>query len=162
MIGQFATIISSTRDSSKDLPDPSTRVAELLGATNLDVFVFIPVDCIFTNLGSWFYSTLVIKTIGPIIPLVLLWLWVVAATREGGIQAQKRMRTAAQFSILWIQLILPSVSTTTVQTFVCESFDDDDFLAVELTVSCSSRRHRFFWKPWAIFSLLIYPIGPLY
>jgi hypothetical protein len=60
VIGQFAAIISSTRDESEDLPDPSARLAEVMGTTNLDALMFLPVGCL-DNLGSWFYLTLLVK-----------------------------------------------------------------------------------------------------
>ena len=158
VIGQFAAIMSSTRDESEDLPDPSARLAEVMGTTNLDALMFLPVGCL-DNLGSWFYLTLLVKTTAPMIPLLLLWLWALTTDRRGGVHKGKRMQKAAHFSILWIQLILTSVSTAIVQTFVCSKFPDDEYLAVELTVSCSRQKHRLFWRPWAICALLIYPIG---
>lgn len=161
VIAQFAAIMSSTRDtkSGDSFPNPAARLAEILGAANFDAFIFLPIGCIFPTIGTRFYVILLVKTIGPIVPVVVLWTWARVGCR-GRSEMPQRFQDAAHMTILWVQLVLTSVSTTIVQTFQCTVFDDDDaYLTVELTVSCSSRQYLGIWRPYALCFLLVYPLG---
>jgi hypothetical protein len=90
--------------------------ARVLGATNLGVLRFVPLGCVMPQ--SSFYTKLEIKTIGPIIPLVLLWIRPAVHTVTGAQHVEKSAQFAAKYSLLWLELTLTSVSTTIIETFV--------------------------------------------
>lgn len=69
-------------------------------------------------------------------------------------------RFAAKYSLLWLELVLASVSTTIVETFVCEKFDGGTFyLNAELTLPCNGSRRRIGWVIYSGFALAVYPFG---
>ena len=70
MISTFAEISSATGTNSH--PEPAASFASFLGATNFDFIKLVPLEC-FTQTD--FYSKLCVKTLVPIVLLLLLWTW---------------------------------------------------------------------------------------
>ena len=69
-------------------------------------------------------------------------------------------RTAARWSLFLMEFVVSGVSTTVVQTLLCDSFDGgDQYLRVQLTLECDSSRERHFFEGYAVFMMLVYPIG---
>ena len=67
--------------------------------------------------------------------------------------------SAARFTIIFMELILTSVSKTIFQTFSCTSFDDGDYLDEQLTLPCDDSQRRLRWRYYASFCVFVYPIG---
>ena len=72
----------------------------------------------------------VIKTIGGLVPIVLLWLLPLFYAAIGR-QSASTARMAAKLSLLWAECIVSSVSTAIVQVFLCDRFDDGDYLRAQ-------------------------------
>lgn len=109
-----------------------------------------------------FYSTLVVKTVGPIVPIALLWARpaIHAITDTAKERTGQSARFAAKYSLLWLELIVASVSTTIIETcHTCHRFDDSYFLNVQLTTPCDRSPKRVAWVAYAYFSVGVYPIG---
>ena len=81
---------------------------------NFDVLAVVPVDCMF---ASSFYTKLTLKTVGPIGLVVVVWLYPLSHLAMGE-PYEKAARDAAHVSLLFLELILPTVSTTVAQTLV--------------------------------------------
>ena len=138
--------------------DPAGAFASFIGVTNLNFFSLVPVGCVFSEVT--FYTKLLVKTIGPIVPLVLLWARPVGHIFTGN-RARREQSSlfAAKFSLLWLELVLTSVSTTIVETFVCSEFDDGAFLAAQMTIACDGSPRRVSWMIYSWCALFIYPFG---
>ena len=132
-----------------------------------------------------FYSKLVAKTAGPVMPLALLWAWpaVCAIRGAGKTKLEHCTRFAAKFSLLWLELILTSVSTTIIETFVslylpnyrgmgnlcpinkcilwqvCSGYDGEYFLNAQMTLRCDGSPRRNAWLVFAGLAVGVYPLG---
>ena len=156
-VSQFSVISSSNGDAGA-YPEPAASFAAALGVSNLDVLGFVPVNCIWPH--TTFYHKLFVKTVGPLVPLVLLWMLPFSKAIRGitGEAYDKAWQLAAQLSLLWIELVLTSVSTTIVQTLVCDDFDDGRYLRAQLVLPCRGA-NRDFWVGYSIAMVLLYPVG---
>ena len=140
--------------------EPAATFARSLGVANFDVLGFLPMNCVLPE--SSFYTKLLIKTVAPIVPLALLWSRPLAYTFTGAHETRRlaSLHLAAKMSLVWLELILPSVSTTIIETFVCSEFDDDMFyLNAQLTIPCNGSSRRVMWLALAGFAVAIYPVG---
>ena len=133
----------------------------MLGVANFQVIDLIPIGCVLPE--ATFYSKLVAKTVGPIVPVALLWAWPAFCAITGAVKEkqERSARFAAKLSLLWLELTLASVSTTIIETFVCQQFDGEFFLNAELTLSCdgSKSSKRSLWIVYASLAAGVYPIG---
>ena len=100
----------------------------------------------------------VIKTIGGLVPIVLLWLLPLFYAAIGR-QSASTARMAAKLSLLWAECIVSSVSTAIVQVFLCDRFDDGDYLRAQLNLPCDNSPRRRKFVAFAISMLALYPIG---
>ena len=101
-----------------------------------------------------FYQKLVVKTVGPALVLVLLWLKPLVDGKASSSQL------ASKLSLLWLELIYTSVSTTIFETFACDEFDGEQlYLRVELTLACDGSPVRRGWVIYATFMLFVYCLG---
>jgi len=156
VIAEFATISESTGESSGTYPEPAKSLAGVLDTTNLNLLNFITLDCIAPS--ATFYGNLKIKTIAPLVPLVLLWL----PSLTGRLRCKDTVtsdRRAAGFSVLWLVIILPSTASTIFSAFVCDSFEDGFFLRADLVLPCNDGQNRRFNVLWAGLMTLLYPVG---
>ena len=152
---QFS-VVTNVAESTQ-FPEPARSVVGGLGIFNLDFLSYVPAECVYPN--SDFYTKLLVKTIGPLIVAVGLW----AVPLVHLIQDDKRgfrvsAQTAASRTNLFLELILPSISTTISEAFYCEKFDGDRFLRAQLTQSCESSE----WQSWAVYAglfIIVFPIG---
>ena len=119
----------------------------------------VPMRCVLPE--STFYTKLLIQTIGPLVPITLLWGRHVAHKLGGTKQKQKESsHFAAKYSLLWLELVLTSVSTTIVSTFSCSQFDRGAlFLSEQLSLPCNNSRRRTAWVLYAWLAVLAYPLG---
>ena len=135
-----------------------------LGFTNLDFLTYVPAECVHPE--STFYTKLVIKTIGPIIICALLWLPVLCVLvlklhqnvrdkrntrRKDKLDEQLvRFRTSAiSVSLLFLEISLPSISSTIAQAFMCEEIGGERYLSAHLTMSCEPSSNRVWWESYA-------------
>ena len=98
--------------------EPANTVAGSLGLANLDVLKFVPAVCAYP--GVTFYNTLVIKTVVPLAVIALLWTRPLIYAVRSKPYAHPG-QGAARISLLWMELVYVSVSTTIIQCFVCEN-----------------------------------------
>ena len=113
-----------------------------------------------------------LKTVAPIVICMGLWLVPLKRWTTGDKPWPPAARMAAKRSLILLELALPSVTTTIVQTFMCDSYgsEEDRFLRAQLTLRCngftddddyqseeSDRRKLFVSYAWAMF--VVYPIG---
>ena len=85
---------------------------------------YVPAECVVKQTD--FYTALALKTIGPMVVIALLWtkpLLYFVAGRKDAVQAASQDATA--WSMLLLELCLPSVSTQISETFVCEHFQGE-------------------------------------
>ena len=169
---QYSTVTTSSGESG--YPEPAESFVNALSFSNLQFLSYVPAECIF--LGSNFYTKLVIKTVGPLIVCALLWLPVLClfikklrlkSSRKRDAKAEQALQkelqeyrtSAITYSMLFLELILPSVSTTIAQTFECEELGEKQWLRAQLTLSCKgTRAGRSGWKAYATFMAVLFPV----
>ena len=155
VLSEFS-MISSSSGSGGTYPDPAKALAGFLGVTNLQIFRFVPLGCLLH--GAGFYTKLLLKTLGPIMIILLMCMWPLSAIALRT-PYEEDARTTARLGLLFLELVLPSVSTTIIETFVCQDFDDGSFLRAQLTLQCNASANRKYWVSYASVMLIIYPIG---
>ena len=64
--------------------------------------------------GMDYYDTLLFKTLGPLAIAALLWVWPLSKAVRGKPNTGA-CYTAAKLSLVWLELVLVSVSTTIMQ-----------------------------------------------
>ena len=155
VISQFSSISGNTGEKRK-YPQPAATAAEVLGVSNIEVFSFVSLRCMMPD--THFYTTLLIKTVGPFVVLALLWTYPLFC-----FMIRKPSRSAWNFSARWslvfLEVIVSATTTAIVQTLACDEFDDGHFLRVQLTLACDGSPHR---RKWVIFAWLmgaVYPLG---
>ena len=151
VISNFAQISSNTGEK-KVYPEPAASIASALGIANLNVFSFVSLRCMAPD--THFYTTLLFKTVGPFVIVALLFFYPII--KRGNPVA---WRTSARYSLIFLELILPSTTTTIGQTLSCEKFDDGFFLRTQLSVACDGSNRRRTWVAYACCMIAIYPIG---
>ena len=107
-----------------------------------------------------FYWSMCIKALVPavVIALMLLWPLGCAIRRAPYIPAA---RTVAYLALMGIEVAIPSVATTVLQTFCCEAFDDEWFLRAQLTLACDRSIRRSKWVAFAGVFAVVYLVGEL-
>jgi len=101
------------------------------------------------------------EEIGPLVPVALLWSRPVMQfiTRASLARRHESAHFAAKYSLVLMELVLPSVSTTIIEASLCSSFDHGErYLREELTTSCTSASRRA-WEIYTSLCFLLYPIG---
>ena len=104
-------------------------------------------SCVVTG-GLDFYWSMCVKALVPgvVIMLMLLWPLGCAIRRTPYIPAA---RTVGYLALMGIEVATPSVAMTVLQTFCCETFDDEWFLRAELTLACDMSIRRTKWVAFA-------------
>ena len=153
VISEFTTISSST--GSSRYPEPASAFASGLGLTNLNAFGLVPIECFFNDN---FYNRLLMKTTAPFIIVALLWSYPAVEYLRGKDHSAAAKR-AARVSLLVLELICPSTTSTIMRTFVCERFENGHFLRASLTLPCDNSHNRRWWKAYAIIMIAAYPVG---
>lgn len=97
---------------SEKFPEPANSVSGALGLTNLDFLKFVPAECKFT--GMSYYDTLLIKTVGPMVVIALLWTWPASRAIQSK-YAKEAAKNAARMSLTLLKLVYVSVSTSIFQ-----------------------------------------------
>ena len=113
-LSQFVFISDGTGSDSA-LPEPAASLVRALALTKLDFAGFVPFGCVFR--GASFYDVFLFKITSPLVVIALMWtrpLWKYLR-RDSHAEA---WQTAARFSILLIELVLPMVSTSICHIFL--------------------------------------------
>ena len=108
------------------------------------------------------YTRLAVKTLGPLIMLGCLWLRALVYIPRKTVSKAGRSQAVHQtlkWTLIILELILPSISTTIADAFSCTTYENDSFLQVQLTIACDDSPYRRSWKTFAIMMILIYPVG---
>ena len=135
VISQFTTVVTSADATSNDsagYPSSAVSFAGFLGFFNLDIAAFVPVGCFAPN--TTFYDTLVFKTVFPLILIGLLWSRPLRKMITGH-RSVSDERCAARWSLFVLELVVLGVSTTIVQAFSCDQYEDGLFMRVQASVS---------------------------
>ena len=112
-----------------------------MGLSNLDLAVFVPVGCLAPT--TTFYDLLVLKTVAPLGAVTLM--WTPAAVKYiARKDSAPAARTAARWSFFLMELIVSS---------------DDYYLSAQLTLACDGSEQRRHYLGYAVFFMLVYPVG---
>ena len=68
-------------------------------------------------------------------------------------------RTVKRRTMLLLELTLPGITTSLIQVFLCEQFDDGAFLRESLTMACDDSDQRKFWVACTCIGIVVFPIG---
>ena len=137
------------------LAQPAATLAAGLGVANLDVLSFVPLSCGFP---TDFYSILLIKSLGTLVPVGMLGIYPMTL-RIRGKPYDDASQFAKRIALIWLEIVLPSVSVTIASAFVCEEFEHGFFLRAQLTLACDGSDRRMAWVYLASLMTLLYPIG---
>ena len=101
---------------------------------------------------------LLLKTTMPFVAVALLWLFPLCLFLAGKEHTEVKYR-AARLSLLGLELVCPSTTSTIIRTFDCTRFDNGDFLRANLSLPCDNSPTRKWWKYFAWLMLAAYPLG---
>ena len=155
VIASFSSISSETGEKVP-FPDPAGTFAAALGISNLDVFSFISLRCMLPETN--FYTMLLIKTIGPFCFITMLFC-IPLACYIAQRPHRQAWHTSARLSLLCLEVALPSITTTIVQTLICDQYDNGSFLRAELSCACDDSHRREKWVYYAGLMFAVYPVG---
>ena len=85
-----------------------------MGVTNLDVLGFVPLGCVF---HGTFYHKVLMKTTFPVVAVVLLWCYPFSCALRGQ-PSETAAITAKRLTLLLLELVLPSITTSLVQVLM--------------------------------------------
>ena len=153
VISEFATISRDT--GSNRYPEPASTFASGLGLTNLNAFGLVPIECFFNDN---FYHRLFMKTTTPFIAMAFLWSYPAFKYLRGEDHSHAA-KMVARVTLLGIELICPSTTSTIMRTFVCDKFENGDFLRAGLSLPCDNSPNRRWWKAYAVIMIAAYPVG---
>ena len=128
--------------------------------------------CVFRGWG-YFYKLLVV-TLAPFGLISLATgLYLVAQRRIGRLRTRDDRRrvlsNVTYGTLLFIYVVLPSISSTVIPFYACEKFkrgkdlqgeqrDDLHVLAVDLSIKCDNSRYRR-WSPFVAMMIAVWPVG---
>ena len=119
VISLFPDVLSDS-SGRKTYPDAASTFSSSLGVTNLDVFSLIPFGCSEIFQIS-FYNALLVKTLAPMAVVALLWCYPLSCYVRN-VPHDNAKQFAWKWSFLFLELILPSVTTTASQVWRSPSF----------------------------------------
>ena len=104
-----------------------------------------------------FYFSVLVKTVGPLVVVGLLWLYPAfyIVTRSSRGQA---MQFATEYSLYLFEVLLPSISTTLSQALMCDKFENGWFLRAQLTLPCDRSPRRQRWVFVTSLAIVAYPV----
>ena len=164
-----------------DLPPLYSRVASLGSVVNIDISQTSFCSCFFGGKFD-FIDRLLFDTIYPVVVLAILYFIYRChsylkyskssnVTNDNEQKNQMEILHGRYFEIylLFIYIILPSLTARIFQTFSCRSIDPDDvddgdnyFLRADYSISCHSSRY-YFIRVWASLMIFVYPVlVPMY
>ena len=72
------------------------------------------------------------------------------------------VRFSIEYTLVILELVLPTVSSTIATVFVCDSFDEGHYLREQLTLACDDSQARTYWCLYSGLMALVYPFGASY
>jgi hypothetical protein len=176
-------IVSSADTTFKvHMPMAFSRFSSGMGVVNLNFAALVSFGCSISSYN--FFGRLLLATLLPLIIFMMLLIAYgvqylvetinyhrseqLAAEKlalfNGKLYSLKNSYTTYLFGITY--LILPMVTTTIFQTFLCTNIDPDHenptepshYLTADLSISCSSSEYKD-WRIYAILMIFVYPIG---
>ena len=155
VLSQFVYISDSTGEDSA-LMEPAASLVQGMALTNLDVLGVVPMGCVLRNVNT--YHVLLFKTLSPLAAVCLIWTYPLWRYLRRDSYDEARL-TAARISLVFIELLLPMISTSIAEIWQCSTFEDGSYMRVELTLPCDDSAQRHGWVAVASISLIVYPIG---
>ena len=164
-------------------PQPYRALSSMFLAFNFNFFeLVVPVKCFMSNTQDHtFYSSLLTKTLSPILVILLFWLALLiqnASVLCLPLGCVERLNAhfadgyaitsnyALYGTIMVMYLILPSVSLTIFNVFICtplpaiDGEEPEEWLTEDLTLNCSlDSPIRVGWVVYTCLMILVYPVG---
>ncbi|CAN0480838.1 unnamed protein product, partial [Scytosiphon promiscuus] len=115
----------------------------------------------FCLLSTNFYGRLLLATILPLLVLAILALAYHAAKGKYPISSQQRLTVWSRHlsaGLVVVFFVYSSVSSTILQTFVCENIAGCWYLQADYSISCKSTTH-IAYMVYAFGMCLVYPVG---
>jgi hypothetical protein len=183
IIAANVQIVSSVDTTFKvHMPMAFSRFSSGMGVVNLNFAALVSFGCSISSYN--FFGRLLLATLLPLIIFVLFSLaygvQYLMETIKYHRSEQKVTEKQAHFNEKLFSLknsyttylfgitylILPMVTTTIFQTFLCTNIDPDSenptetsrYLTADLSISCQSNEYRD-WRIYAILMIFVYPIG---
>ena len=116
----------------------------------------VPLGCVAAD--TTFYHKACAKAGFPVVAIALLWCSPLISALRGK-PTQDATKRAKKLALLLLELMLPSITTSLVQIFVCDSYGNGDFLRAALTIPCDRSAQRNSWIIFAAFALVAYVLG---
>jgi hypothetical protein len=172
VIATFQIILVCQSAFQINLPSSYTNFTNVFQFFNFSIPSILPLSCMFRH---DFISTLMLVTLMPffitgflIIAFVLNFALQKAYVKTKFALHQLRVRLQYRCFSLWLlmtYLILPSITTTIFQIFLCENVDpasedssDNLYLIADYSIKCKGG-HYYFGVTWAIVMIFVYPVG---
>lgn len=119
----------------------------------------------FKCLAGWsYFEQLLFVTLAPfiVVPLVAGGYWI-TQRRLGKLKHREILSNITYWSLFFIYIVLPSISTFVITYFSCARFDRGDqrdlrVIAVETSIKCTSKRYQR-WAPYAATMIAVWPVG---
>lgn len=169
----YQIIIQAPSSFEVPLPPIFQSLSGYLTFLNLDIGGSLPSDCSKQPLN--YLQKMGLTTSIPIIlSFVMFLFYLLQITFSAPVELDQRNKFRRSLQIKYLKyilmasyFILPSISVTILNTFVCRNYDANNedplnrqhlLLSNDLTVDCNSSSYTF-WFLWALFMTIIYPIG---
>ncbi|CAM9091009.1 unnamed protein product, partial [Laminaria digitata] len=139
-------------------PKEYEKFLSYISFVNFNINVVVSYSCLFS---PNFYGRLVLATTTPLLVLAILALAYYVAKRKYHISSQQRLTIRSKHlsaALFVIFFVYSSVSSEILNTFNCEYIDASWFLRADYSLSCVSKRHRFYMV-YAGVMAAVYPIG---
>ena len=93
------------------------------------------------------------------VSILLLWCYPLSLVLCGKPNLLAATRTVKRLSLLLLELTLPTITTSLIQVFVCDRFENGSFLREQLSLACDKSGERLQWIVFAAGALVVYLIG---
>lgn len=171
-ISTFQVVSGCTSVFDIDMPNAFSAFANAFSFVNLDLYSIFPISC---AQQMNFMDELLWTTVTPLLCVGLMGLVLAAAyirmnhnmaSGEAVRQYEYTKDKILTAFFFLTYLVLPSVSVTIFQTFICQNIDPDNedssqedlFLVADMSISCTST-YYYSWVFYACIMLVVYPIG---
>ena len=94
----------------------------------------------------------------PLIVLALLACYPMSKMLRGQ-PSEEASRSAKRLALLLLEISLPTITTSLIQVFICQQFDNGWFLRESLTLPCDDSAQRKFWVVISAVVLVAYMVG---
>ena len=178
IISTFQIITVTSTVFKVSMPPGFTGFANSFKIFNLNFSSLFPIGCSanFNFMTSLLWSTMSPILIGCILTILFLIEYYYFRRQIQADKGRKKGAKRAKFAEVQMKyinyffyityLILPSVTTTIFQIFICTNLDphnednnpDDYFLTADMSISCTSD-YYYQWVVYAIFMIILYPVG---